>query len=236
MSRTHYFYFRLTVSELEQLVRDHQESFDLLLNDSFSDEELLKYEKQLDSIAAVFPQPILSELTFDDFYPDKAHESEQRAFFERCRSSICLENLPYFEENPFQVSYLTFLLERFEEVLIDQGGVNELMFKGPYLLALKKFKNIDSLMSLIPETIVEKTSTRPVFPIDFLILDVYKELDRLKDSKLNMEDKGEKLNKIFLIMQSERLDSSSILKKSGLIPKDFEDNLERLKFTLKKIS
>lgn len=239
MSRSHYFYFKLSVRDLEALVSAYQVEFDALLEDCFSDEELGTFEKQIDAIAAVYVQPILSEMSFDDFYADDKNEEAQRSFFESAKSSICLENLPYFESNPFQVTYLKSLLSRFSEVLIDRGGVNELVFKDQYLQELSKYKDIDSL---IPEYVAPKQevkTSRPVDPIDFFIFDVYKEIDRLrsegKTADINLADQSEKLKKIFFVMSAETLDSSALLRKTGLNAKEFDDTLERLKFFLKKI-
>lgn len=241
MNRTHYFYFRVTVKELESLIEAHQTDFDVLIKDSFSEELLAVNEKLLDGLAAVIVQPILSELSFDDFYADPNLENEQRAFFETCRSSLCLENLPYFQVNPFQVTYLLMLLERVHEVLIDQGGVSALVFKKQYVEELRRFKNLESLIEKIPVAILETKTTKPIHPIDFVILDVYKEIDRLNSTNRiffaveQMETQSEKLQKLFSAMKTEKLGANTLLKKSTLIPKDFGDYLERLKFFLKKI-
>lgn len=235
MSRSHYFYFRLSLKELESVVKAHQLGFDTLLSDEFSDEELQGFEKLIDSIAAVYVQPILSELSFEDFYPAQGQEEQQRAFFESCRSSISLENLPYFESHPFQVSYLLQLLGRFEEVLIDRGGVSELSFKSDYVVELQKYKTMESLMAVAPKAAVEVKSSRPIDPIDFLVLDVYKEIQRLENSGKSVLLESEKMNKLFKIMSFEKTDATELFKKSGLGPKDFDDSLEKLKFTLKKI-
>ena len=239
MSRSHYFYFKLSVKDLEPLVSAYQVEFDALLEDCFSDEELIQYEKMIDAIAAVYVQPILSEMSFDDFYADEKNEEVQRSFFESARSSICLENLPYFESNPFQVTYLQSLLSRFPEVLIDSGGVHELVFRDQYLLELSKHKDIDSLISEYVAPKQEVKTSRPVDPIDFFIFDVYKELDRLKaegkTADIRLDDQSEKLKKIFFVMSAEKLDSSALLRKTGLGAKEFDDTLERLKFFLKKI-
>lgn len=242
MSRTHYFYFQESVLELEKVVEAHKESFNLLIEDNFSDEELLPHEKTLDSIAAVFVQPILSELTFDDFTADPKNENEQRTFFDNCRSSICLEYLPEFQNNPFQVTYLQMLLSTFQEILVDQGGVKELVFKKTYVENLKKYRTIDSLYAPLTEKIIEvKKSSAPVTPVDFLLAAINKEWLRLEVSgktsvvSLAMKEQSEKLQKIFAAFEIEKQDAGVIFKKSGLIAKDFEDNLERLKFLLKKI-
>lgn len=241
MSKAHYFYFLAPLPELERIVKAHQLDFDELVNDTFTEAELVTYEKMLDSISAIFVQPVISELAFDDFYPKESEALKQRSFFEECKSSICLENLPDFHSNPFQVTYLNELLRNFDEVLIDTGGVSELVFKKDYLENLKKFKNI---FSLVPQTEVkplEIKTTKPIDPIDFLILDVYKEMDRLQSlEKINfvmeqMEEQSEKLKKTFSAIKDEKLDASMLLRKSGLNAKDFDDNLERLKFFLKKI-
>ncbi len=239
MSRSHYFYFKLSVKDLESLVSAYQAEFDLLLEDCFTDDELTIYEKMIDAIAAVYVQPILSEMSFDDFYADEKREDMQRSFFEAAKSSICLENLPYFESNPFQVTYLKALLSRFAEVLIDRGGVNELVFKEDYLSELSKYKDIDSLIPEIEMPKPEIKTSRPVDPIDFFIFDVYKEIDRLKStekiSDIDLEGQSEKFKKIFSVMSAEKLDASALLRKTGLNAKEFDDTLERLKFWLKKI-
>jgi len=241
MAKSHCFYMLFPLPELERVVKIFQLDFDELINDTFTDSELVNFEKMLDSISAIFVQPIMSELTFDDFYPKDSESIKQRAFFMECRSSIILENLPDFHDNPFQVTYLIELLRNLDEVLIDTGGINELVFKKDYLESLKRHKNI---FSLLPPTILkplEIITTKPVNPIDFLILDVYKEFDRLQKLErmdLVLEQMGtqsEKLQKTYVAMKDERLDASLLLRKSGLNPKDFDDNLERLKFFLKKI-
>lgn len=235
MSRSHYFYFKLSVKDLESIVAAYQIEFDTLLEDCFSDDELALYEKQVDAIAAVYVQPILSEMSFDDLYADEKNEQQQRSFFESARSSICLENLPYFESNPFQVTYLKALLSKFPEVLIDRGGVNELVFKDDYLKELSRYKDIDFLIpEYVPPKAEVKTS-KPVDPIDFFVRDVYLEIERLRGHEINLEGQSEKLKKIFLVMSAEKLDSSALLRKTGLNAKEFDDTLERLKFWLKKI-
>ena len=238
MSRSHYFYFKLSVKDLESVVSAYLIEFDTLLEDCFSDQELLSFENLIDAIAAVYVQPILSEMSFDDLYADEIREEDQRNFFLSAKSSICLENLPYFESNPFQVTYLKILLKKFPEVLIDCGGVNTLMFKDQYLLELSKFKDIDALVPLSEPPKAEIKTSKPVDPIDFFIFDVYKEIDRLKLSErwqsLNVDGQSDNLIKIFKVMSAEKLDSSALLRKTGLNAKTFDDTLERLKFWLKK--
>lgn len=241
MSRSHYFYFPVSVTELEQVVLAHQIEFDTMVGDLFSEDEILVFEKLLDSIAAVYVQPILSELSFDDFYPDPPFYDKQREFFLACRSSLAIENLPYLESNPFQVSYLKQLLSNFSEVLIDRGSVQELQFKAVYLENLNKFKDIDSLIPEHTPKVVEAPSSRPVDPIDFLVLDVYKEIERIRHSD-NSEvmdkvllNQSLKVQKIYQAMKIGQYDATTVFQKAGLTPKDFDDHLEKLKFLLKKI-
>lgn len=236
MTNAHYFYFRLSVQDLDKKVKAFQLDFDHLVNDTFSESELSSLENLLDAIGAVFVQPIFSEMTFDDFYPKLSEEQKQRDFFETARSSICLENIPAFESNPFQITYLIELLRDFDEVLIDTGSVNELMFKKDYVDNLKKYKNIFTLIADEPKKPLEVKTTRPVDPIDFLIQDVYKELKRLEPAEVAewVKELPEKTQKVYQAMREEILDASTLLKKSALNAKDFDDNLERLKFFLKK--
>ena len=241
MFEAHYYYLLYPLNELERLVETHRLDFEELIKDTFSDIELENYESMLDSIAVVTPQPLISELTFEDFYVNEAQELKQRSFFEECRSSICIENLPDLHSNPFQVTYLIELLRNFEEVLIDKGGVHEIQLKKEYLVELKRHKNIFSLISEEIKKPTEVTTSAPVDPIDFLILDVYKEIDRLRDAqKLTEVTQGisllsDKTQKTYMAMVDDKLDASLLLRKSGLNAKDFDDNLERLKFYLKKI-
>jgi hypothetical protein len=228
-----YLYTTLPVPQLDTIVESHKERFDNILNDTFSDVEFEKYEKIIDGIAAIYVQPILSELSFDDFYASADEEDLQRSFFKRCKSSIGLENLPFLESNPVQVSYLLELLELFDEVLIDRGGIQELSFKDNFLKEISRYKTIDSLVVSFEKPLEVKT-TRPVDPIDFLILDVYTELDRLKGASLDSGDLSPKVQTIFHVMRASKLDSTQLLRAIGLNPKDFDDGLERLKFWLRK--
>lgn len=241
MSRSHYFYFHLSLDELETLVDIHQKEFDTLLEESFSDEELLTYEIMIDSIGALYVQPILEELSFDDFYANPHMEDQQHDFFKYCRSSIALENLPYLENNPFQVTYLKILLSRFGEVLIDPGGVSELQFKEDYLKELNRFKGIDELLQYTKPIEVHAWTSMPIEPIDFLVQDVYKELERLslagkgKELEEVIKEQNAKIQKLFLVLNKGHFDASLLYQKSGLSPKDFDDYLEKLKFTLRKL-
>lgn len=233
MSKSLTIYSRLSLRELEGIVQNFKEEFDHLLNDTFSEAELVSFEKKIDDIAAIFTQPILSDLTFDDFYPDPKKEESQRIFFNECRSSILLENLPFLESNPFQVTYLRKLLNLFSEALIDKGGVSELQFKGDFLLEIAPLKDIDTIVPPEEKKIERKTHL-PVDPIDFLILDVYKEIDRLKGTDVDISELSHKVQKVYLVMKEQRLDSTQLIKAIGLNPKDFDDGLERLKFWLRK--
>ncbi len=227
-------YSRLKVSELDLLVESFKVSFDLQLQDLFSDEELNLMESKIDSMAAIYVQPILNELTFDDFYCDSIHEEGQRQLFSECRSTIIFENIPYLETNPFQVTYLIELLEKMDDVIIDCGGVSNLLYKENFLKDIRRYKGIDTLLSRIEIKSTLKKTSAPVDPIDFLIQDVYKEFDRLKNKNLDQNELSEKVQKIFLIMRNEKLDSEELFRKTGLGAKDFDDGLERLKFWLRK--
>lgn len=239
MSKTLTFYFPLKVSELDALVEEFRKEFDVLIEDSFSDDELEHVEKKLDALAAVYVNPILAELTFDDFEADE----NLRGYFDSCRSCVLLEHVPYLESNPFQVSWLQMFLTRFPSFLADRGNLTTLETKEIFLAELSRFRNLDSLVK--PERPAPAEPQHgikaPVLPIDFLILDVFKELDRLKEqgkmsAALETVAAMDKPRRLFTIMKDGRLDAHSLLRLSGLNPKDFDDNLEKLKFTLRKIS
>ena len=238
MSKTLTFYFPLKVPELDALVEAFQKEFDELINDTFSDDELEHIEKKLDALAAVYVNPIMSEITFDDFEADES----LRDFFTSCRSSLLLENLPYLESNPFQVSWLQLFLKRFSEFLADRGNLDRLETKEEFFAKLGKLKNMDGLMAPAKPAVPppQHRIKAPVLPIDFLILDVYRELDRLKEQgrmseALEAVAGFEKARRLFAIMKEGKLDAHSLLRLSGLNPKDFDDNLEKLKFTIRKV-
>lgn len=233
MSGNLYFYSPLPVKALEEIVAIHQKDFDEMLEDSFTEEELSFFEKQIDSIAAIYVQPVLSELTFEDFYADESDEDNQRKFFDRCKSTITLENVPYYESNAFQISYIQNLLAKIDEVLIDRGGVSELQFKTAFLNDLKKYRSLDQIQKPAPKKIEIKT-TRPVDPIDFLIQDVYKEIQRLSGKDINPDGLPPKIIKILEVMKAEQLNADQLLRKCALGAKEFDDGLERLKFWLRR--
>lgn len=220
----------------------HRKEFELMLGDNFSEDELLTHERMLDAVAAVEATAVVPELAFDDFFCEPEVEQQQRLFFERCRSTLCLENMPFLETNPFQVSYLKLLLLRLGEVLIDQGGHQPLVFTEVYLEELAPFKTMDDLLVPVKKTPAPVRSMAPVDPIDFLIRDVSRELQRLHHAdKMGLalqalaQQPSEKLAKLFGAFSLGEVDASVLLKKSGLNPKDFDDHLERLKFFLRKL-
>lgn len=236
MSQSIYLYTQLSPSLLEEVIESFKEEFDHLLKDSFSESELEHFERQIDSMGAIYVQPVIGELSFNDFYADPVFENDQRMFFARCKSAVGLENLPFLETNSFQVSYLRLLLSKFDDVLVDRGGVNELCFKDQFMKDLEKYKTIDGLLRPVEKTVETKAPSKPVDPIDFLILDVYKELFRLKGVPVNPEGLPPKIIKIFAVMDAEtKLGADALLRKTSLNPKDLDDGLERLKFWLRKI-
>lgn len=239
MSRTLYFYLPHPVDVLKDLVEAHQQRFEQTLKDTFDDDELAGFESLLDSIAAISVDPIISEMSFEDFYADPHQETAQRDFFSHCLSCISLENLPFLESHAFQVSYLQELLALFDEVLIDRGGVSELCFKKTYLEELSGLRSLEHFLGPKIPARKETKKFQPVDPIDFLVLDVYKELERLRSKSLlptwqNVPD--EKAKKLFYVMEKEFLDPASLYSKSGLSAKDFDDYLEKLKFWLRSIT
>ena len=241
MSRALYLYTSLSLKELEAILAAHQDEFDHYLTELFSDEERSVFEKSIDAIGAVYVQPIITELTFEDFTPKPGQDNEQRHFFETCRSSLCIENLPYLEENPFQVSYLLMLFSSLPEVLIDQGGFEELLFKNGFLQTLESYKSIDTFISSPKEKKIRPPQrTQAVDPIDFLINDVRQLLIKHQAQGVELSqylaEAPEQVLQIFQAFQDiPHNDSHEIFRHSRLKPKEFDDYLERLKLTLKKI-
>jgi hypothetical protein len=236
MSTSLTIFLPLNHDDLEPIVEGFKEEFDTLLKDLFTEDELNQLEPKLDAIAAIYTGPVFSELSFEDFYPSPVLENEQKEFFEKCKSTITFENLPFLESNPFQVSYLLELLQKFEEVLVDRGGVYELYFGKDYEKFLSQYKTIDSLLGQPQAREIRpvKSSSIPVDPIDFLIRDVYREIERLKGRAPEGTDLSLKVKRIYSVMREEHLPADELLRKSSLNAKDFDDGLESLKFWLRK--
>ena len=229
------FYSRLKLKDLDLIVEEFKSNFDQQLIDLFTDDELKLLEPKIDSIAALYVQPMLEELSFDDFYFHPHNETKLRDFFDQCQSSIVFENIPFLETNPFQVTYFLEFLNKIDEALVDRGGVSHLDFKDAFIHELKCFKGIDSLLQKNGTIVKKEKSSLSMDPIDFLMRDVYTEINRTKHLNLNVDDLPLKVQKIFQIAQNEVLDADSLLRKSGLSPKDFDDGLEKLKFWLRKM-
>lgn len=238
MGRNLTIYFPLRLPELDQEVERFKKEFDEFLKDSFTEEELESLGNKIDALAAVDVSVLSPELTVDEFEDSEAH----RGLFEECKSILLLDNLPYLESNPFQVSWLEQFLKRFPLFLVDPGGFSALVARNEFLRELARFRNLEALVKTEPPAAppLQHGTTAPVLPIDFLILDVYRELDRLQaEGKIVMALETvapfEKARRLFAIMKEGKLDAHSLLRLSGMIPKDFDDNLEKLKFLLKKI-
>lgn len=235
MSASLTLFLPVEISQLEAIVLAFREEYEILLKDLFTDEELEILENRIDEIAAIYVQPIPREISFDDFYAMDSLEMAQREFFGRCRSSISLENLPFLENNAFQVTYLRELLKKFDDVLIDRGGINELLFKNDFLQSIDKLKGMDELAGV--PVVAKRSPVKnliPVDPIDFLVVDVYRELDRLKGREPDGADLSSKVRKIYAVVLKEKTDSTDLFRKSSLNAKDFDDCLEHLKFWLRK--
>lgn len=236
MSQSIYIYLRSPIQKTEKLLQGHIEEFETLLGDSFTDEEMCSYQEMIEQLASVESQEMLQDLVFDDFVSDPSQEEHQRAFFEKCKSSICLENVPYIENNPFQATYLIDLLWTFDEALIDLGGMSELLFKKDWLKDLKKLRSLDSLIKGPTTKLVVDTSSLEN-PLDALVSDIYIELNRINREKLLFTDEvlPEKRQVLLAVMQKEISSTAQLQNKSNLGLKDFGDALEGLKFYLKKI-
>lgn len=238
MSLSLTFYFPLEPRDLELLVESHKKDFDESLKDSFSDEELASLEDKIDALAGVDVSRMIPELTFEDFDAPE----ELRALFSRCRSLLLLQNVPYLETNGVQVVWFQDLFKKAPEFLVEKGSSSTLIHSEEFLREVSTFPGLpasDPVVRPAPLPIAHGIKA-PVLPIDFLIRDVYREIERLRDSgrlSLVLEEIAhrEKARRLFTIMKDGKLDADSLLSLSGLIPKEFDDNLEKLKFILKKL-
>lgn len=231
MGREIYLYSAHPPLELEVLVDEYKKAFETELGDLFSDEDLVRFERQLDELATLDVQPRLESLSLDDFAIDESARASLAQFFEECRAVICLENVPFLENNPFQVSYLRGLLRHVGPLLVDLGGLVELMTSEEFLSSIARLRSVDALVPAV-DVVTKPRATEPTLA-DLLLVDVYRELDRL-EGQVTMAAMSERQQRIFVLLRTGRPSAVELLKLSGLNPKDFGDGLESLKFFLKR--
>ena len=230
MSRHLVIYTTLSELDLALKLEAHQEEFEVLLGDTFSEQELEAMERQLETLASIEAQPLLAAVSFDDLAPKSGEEARQESFFSRCKSCLCLENLPYLETHPLQVTYLIDLLWMFDEALVEYPGGESVLFKQDFLQELKPLANVESLLRKTPGP--SRLAAPAEGTVDFVLRDIHREVVRLADSIVEVPDRFAML---WPQVKDTSLDSHALLQRSGLPPKDFGDRLESLKFFLKKL-
>jgi hypothetical protein len=230
MARHLMIYTTLTEMELALKLEAHQEEFEVLLGDTFSEDELEGMERQLETLASIEAQPLLDAVSFSDLTAKSGEEELQERFFTRCRSCLCLENLPYLETHPLQVTYLIDLMWMFDEALVETPGGESVLFKQDFLQELKPLSNVESLLRKTP--LPPRPSAPVESPVDFVLRDIHREVARLAGAIVEVPDRFAVL---WPLVQDTSLDTHTLLQRSGLHPKDFGDRLESLKFFLKKL-
>lgn len=222
------FYSKRPLKELRVLVEAHQEEFDLILEEEFSESELTLFEKEIDEIALIEFSPILVDLSFDDFFVKESDELKFREFFSKCQSMVTLDHLPYLDSNSFQVAYIKNLLWSLGDVLVDRGGSHDLMSSVDFLELLKKYKSLDKIKKIAP------AAKAPVLndPLEKLLLEIYGLIHQGKE--VQVTDTSEKVSRIYHLVKSKDMDSQTLYKESGLNLKDYGDSMERLRILLKK--
>ncbi len=241
MSFTYYFYTAHRLEELKQIVSTIQEDFEALIKDHEDDLYVREHERELAALANPIAQPILIDMSFDDFYVKEGEFELMRGLFDQSKSCLCLEEIPYLASNPFQVTWLQMLLPKLGAGLVDTGGVNVVKTLQNFEVEVKRYKSLLHMLGVKTEAIVVKsTPFRPVEPLDFTLRDVYLEFERIKRSngfarvEEALETSSEKMKKLYSVTKDAQDSTSIILRKSGLHPKDFGDFLESLKFFLKR--
>jgi hypothetical protein len=246
MAFTYYFYSSHSVDGLKVILDKTELAFDELLQ-SYEEQSYIKENEKLISLLAnVIPGPILAELSFDDFSVEEGRLKEMEAYFQNAKSCLVLENVPYLQTNPFQVSWILFLLNFLGPCMIDTGSITPLKNNLDLMAILKKSKSLEQVLNLSPLVPVSKSPAGnfiPVEPLDFIVRDVFKEFERLQnENQLGVIERSiesnEKMKKLFLVIKNNfshgPLPAINLCQKSNLNPKDFGDFLERLKFLMKR--
>lgn len=240
MSKSLYIHTPYNIPFLEELFQVHQKQFEEWLNDSFTDEELDFFQEKIDTIAHVLIDLKVDSIGFEDYESISGDRELKNDLFNRLNTTISLNDMPFLESNPFQVSYLFLLVNKLENILIDPGSLNDLLSKDEYLKKLDTFKKAEDLLINFSPTVQapKKTHSRVFDPIDYLITEIYNELKRLEVAgKLPIiaTDLPEKAQKLLAVMQTDYFNASDLLRLTSLHPKDFDDHLEKLKFYLRKV-
>ena len=226
---------------MKELVQAQEKLFEEWLLDSFTEDEMDFYQDMIDSISSVLIDLKINEIKFEDFDAITGDTSLKEILFHKSITTISLSDLPYLENNPFQVSYLVMLLNQLNVVLIDPGGLEDLLLKEEYLVKLSEFKKADDLLfsPSYQSSVIQKTSQKVYDPIERLVTEIYNELKRLEVGgilPISGDNLPEKTRKILMVMQQDYYDSNHLLRLTDLHPKDFDDHLEKLKFYLKKVN
>lgn len=224
----------LSEDELAKRLEAHQEEFEIILGDTFGEDELEKFGRYLDALAEVSVWRVQEDLAFGDFLLDDPHPERLRSYFERCRACLVFENLPFLEDNPFQVTYLVDLLWSLEDGLVDRGEAGPLRFKKDFLTELKQLRGIDVFDAAAPVRPVMKAPPASD-PVQALLTDVHRELGRLEGNEAALSDLSARAQRLLALIREREWVAPELLSASLLTPKDFGDTLERLKFFLKKL-
>jgi hypothetical protein len=246
MAFTYYFYSSHSVDGLKVVLEKTETAFDELLQ-SYEDQPYIKEnEKLISLIANVIPGPILAELSFDDFSVEEGRTDEMQTYFSKAKSCLVLENVPYLQTNPFQVSWLTLLLNFIGPCMIDTGSITPVKNCDDLKIILKKSKSLEQVLDIAIKPNVVKSAPQnfiPVEPLDFIVRDVFREFQRLQnENRLEVIERSiesnEKMKKLFWALKNNFSDgptsAENLCRKSNLNPKDFGDFLERLKFLMKR--
>jgi len=227
MLRSIYLYNFSEVKAVQELIEKFQEDFDEILQDEFTSDELEVFEPKLEELANVYGQPIFSELKFEDFEVPEESYLKFKFIFESCKSCVVLENVADLYTNPFQVSYLMELMRFFDEGLIDLGNFQPLQTKQEFEKDLRSYTN---MMNLRPKQFSPKKEIpTDLSPIERELL----EIRTLLKNNLAPPALPEKTQHLLQTIISNLGDSNHVLRCSGMNPKDFTDNLEKLRLALK---
>lgn len=212
--------------------------FDLLVQDPSLGQYFQKNEKKLDELASVIVSPKLPEIEFDCFEFEEKNRVQYETLFNKTKTTFAIENLPYLEVNPFQVSWLKLFFKNLGECLIDVGGMELLEDRLTFLERLENYKDL----SLFKEEHLHfDRKPLPVrfekTPLDFVIDKLNLEIIRLKNSNLEKEFAQtlthESLRNLYNVYLTNSGINSLWPLRNKMDPKKFGDLTEKLYFLVK---
>lgn len=207
--------------------------FDDFIQNPIYEEYVIKNEKKLDEMGHVTISPKMDELEFG-YYVNADQINHLKSQFGLMKTTIVIENLPYLENNPFQVSWLKLFVNELDQCLVDLGGMEYLESKSDFLNRISCYRDLETFAvvapkkQMRPEIIIPYEKT----PLDFIIDKLKLEITKTNTNAFLETLENNEMKKLFHIYLTENKINALYPIKNKMDPKKFGDQTESLYFKL----